>query len=334
MASSSQTAQTMGLQEGYSQEQWGPWKSHGLLLQQAIAELGWQESAAQLIKLFKEEAKSREGYLSRDEFVAFMQRYPCCNAAYRSIFFDLFDRNQDGYLSEADFLGGILAVSPSTPHKLDSPSGQLRMQFIFLYYDANRNGRLEVEEIAKMLEHIQQLRGQPQPDTVVDATTLVSMYSGPLGFAAFFDAAKKRLLNGTSPLLRTPEDVLEVVRQRRTPALGHSGAPPPGSPPRLPPHQSPSGLPSKPSPASGYAAVAAAEVASSVAAASQQVPSLPLTTAAAAAAAMATGAPASASMLNGSALPKQQGPPPYQPAAAAAAPVDWRFGGGGGGGGG
>jgi len=324
----------MGLQEGYSQEQWGPWKSHGLLLQQAIAELGWQESAAQLIKLFKEEAKSREGYLSRDEFVAFMQRYPCCNAAYRSIFFDLFDRNQDGYLSEADFLGGILAVSPSTPHKLDSPSGQLRMQFIFLYYDANRNGRLEVEEIAKMLEHIQQLRGQPQPDTVVDATTLVSMYSGPLGFAAFFDAAKKRLLNGTSPLLRTPEDVLEVVRQRRTPALGHSGAPPPGSPPRLPPHQSPSGLPSKPSPASGYAAVAAAEVASSVAAASQQVPSLPLTTAAAAAAAMATGAPASASMLNGSALPKQQGPPPYQPAAAAAAPVDWRFGGGGGGGGG
>jgi len=332
MASSSQTAQTMGLQEGYSHEQWGPWKSHGLLLQQAVAELGWQESAAQLIKLFKEEAKSREGYLSRDEFVAFMQRYPCCNAAYRSIFFDLFDRNQDGYLSEADFLGGILAVSPSTPHKLDSPSGQLRMQFIFLYYDANRNGRLEVEEIAKMLEHIQQLRGQPQPDTVVDATTLVSMYSGPLGFAAFFDAAKKRMLNGTSPLLRTPEDVLEVVRQRRSPALGHGGLPPPDSPPKLPPHQSPSGLPSKPAsaggypaPASGYAAVAAAEVASSVAAASQQVPSLPLSTAAAAAAASA---PTSAAVLNGLA-PKQQGQAsgPYQ---GTAAPPDWRWGGGGG----
>ena len=69
---------------------------------------------------------------------------------------------------------------PLTPHKLESPSGQLRraslllfsllslplflslslsfsvfecrrlvwwrMQFIFLYYDQNRNGRLEVEE--------------------------------------------------------------------------------------------------------------------------------------------------------------------------------------------
>ncbi|CAJ1390367.1 unnamed protein product [Effrenium voratum] len=37
--------------------------------------------------------------------------YPCCNAAYHTVFFELFDRNEDGFLSESDFLGGMLAVS-------------------------------------------------------------------------------------------------------------------------------------------------------------------------------------------------------------------------------
>lgn len=219
----SQQAHAQGLQEGYSHEQWGPWKSHGLLLQQAIAELGWQDSAQALMKLFKDNSCDKEGYLSRDEFVSIMQRYPCCNAAYHPVFFELFDRNQDGYLSESDFLGGVLAVSPLTPHKLEAPSGQLRMQFIFLYYDANRNGRLEVEEVAKMIEHIQQLRGQPHSDAMVDATALVSLYSGPFGFKAFYDAAQKRMLNGTSPLLRTQQDLLEAVWQRQvslSPSLG------------------------------------------------------------------------------------------------------------------
>jgi len=219
-----QNAHAMGLQEGYSQEQWGPWKSHGLLLQQAISELSWQENAAALRKLFVEHSKSKEGYLSRDEFIAILQRYPCCNAAYHAVFFELFDRNSDGYLNECDFLGGVLAVSPLTPHKLEAPSGQLRMQFIFLYYDANRNGRLEVEEVAMMIEHIQQLRGNPHSDAMVDATALVSLYSGPFGFAAFYDAAQKRMLNGTSPLLRTQQDLLEAIWQKQ------GNSPPPAQP--------------------------------------------------------------------------------------------------------
>lgn len=221
------SAHAMGLQEGYNPEQWGPWKSHGLLLQQAITELGWQENAATLIKVFKEHSHAKEGCLSREEFVSIMQRYPCCNTAYHTVFFDLFDRNQDGYLNESDFLGGILAVSPLTPHKLDAPSGQLRMQFIFLFYDANRNGRLETDEVAKMFEHIQQLRGQPHSDATVDATALVSLYSGPFGFAAFYDAAQKRMLNGTSPLLRTQQDLLEAIWMRQVDA----GATPPAHPP-------------------------------------------------------------------------------------------------------
>ncbi|CAE7739539.1 Upf1, partial [Symbiodinium pilosum] len=81
---------------------------------------------------------------------------------------------------------------PVTPHKLESPSGQLRMQFIFLYYDHNRNGQLEVEEVAKMIEHIQQLRGESHADALANAKALVSYYSGVFGFAAFYDAAQNR----------------------------------------------------------------------------------------------------------------------------------------------
>lgn len=237
----------MGLQEGYSAEQWGPWKSHGLLLQQAIAELGWQDNAALLVKIFRQFSKTKEGYLSRDEFSQILIQYPCCNQTYHAVFFELFDRNQDGFLNESDFLGGILAVSPTTPHKLEAPSGQLRMQFIFLYYDANRNGRLEVDEIAKMIEHIQQLRGQPHSDAMVDATALVSLYSGPFGFAAFYDATQKRMLNGTSPLLRTQQDLLEAARQQQQGQAGGPARPPSRQNPTIAsaPNQPSSPLPSR-----------------------------------------------------------------------------------------
>lgn len=216
MDGAQQVAYLTGLQDGYSQEQWGPWKSHGLLLQQSIAELGWQEQAQTLANVFKDCSRTREGYMSKDEFVGIMQK--CSHATTTQFFFELFDRNQDGFLSETDFIGGMLAVSPRTPHKLETPSGQLRMQFIFLHYDTNRNGRLEVEEVATMIAHIQRLRGQPHADAMLDATALVSLYSGPFGFAAYYDAAQKRMLNGTSPLLRTEQDLLEVLRQ----ASGHN----------------------------------------------------------------------------------------------------------------
>lgn len=213
-------ALVQGLHDGYSQEQWGPWKSHSLLLQESVAELGWQEPAQTLSWIFKEHAQTKDGFLSLAEFSAIMQKYPCCSSAYHQAFFELFDRNQDGYISDIDFLSGMFAVSPLTPHKLESPPGQLRMQYIFLYYDANRNGHLEVEEVAKMITHIQSLRGQPQSDAMVDATALVSLYPGPFGFAAFHDAAQKRMLNGTSPLLRLQQDLADVARMRQGAGAG------------------------------------------------------------------------------------------------------------------
>lgn len=220
------SAKALGLQEGYSQAQWGPWKSFALLFQEAVLELKWQENVKVLSNLFKEYPKSKEGHVSAEEFEGILKRYPCCNAVYIPVFFELFDRNQDGLLSETDFLAGAMAVSPLTPHRLDSPSGQMRTQFIFLYYDANRNGQLEVEEVAKMIEHIHQLRGQPHLNALADATALVQLYEGNFGFANFWDVVQKRMLNGTGPLLRMQQDLAECVRSRVGPP---APAPPPAS---------------------------------------------------------------------------------------------------------
>ena len=54
--------------------------------------------------------------------------------------------------------------------KLSGPAELSRMQFIFLYYDQNRNGRLEVEEVATMIEHIQQLHGESCSSAMVKSS--------------------------------------------------------------------------------------------------------------------------------------------------------------------
>ena len=115
-----------GLQQGYSKDQWGPWKSHALLTQTAVQDLGWQDRVQLLSVAFKEfSSQERPGLMARDEFDRLMAKYQCCDSVYNTTFFDLFDRNNDGFLSEADFVGGFLAVSPHTPHQISTPAGQL-----------------------------------------------------------------------------------------------------------------------------------------------------------------------------------------------------------------
>jgi hypothetical protein len=62
------------------------------------------------------------------------------------------------------------------------------MQFIFLYYDQNRNGRLEVEEVATMIEHIQQLHGESYSSAMVKsswATDRIIVASGCVGWMEY-----------------------------------------------------------------------------------------------------------------------------------------------------
>merc|ERR1719267_422423 len=92
-----------------------------------------------------------------------------------------------------------------------------------------------------MIEHIKILRGHPEGDAMVDATALVSLYNGPFGFAAFYDAAQKRMLNGTSPLLRTQQDLPEAVKKQAS--QSQSPLPPPAA---AAPVAAPNGLAASP----------------------------------------------------------------------------------------
>ena len=114
----------------------------------------------------------------------------------------------------------MLAVSPITSHTVNTPAGQLRLQLIFLYYDANRNGRLDIEELSLMIEHLEQLRSEkldkgPKIEmrqiAVSDAKSLMSLYKGGFWYRCLFDSCSKGMLSGMEQLLRTNGDLATAI---------------------------------------------------------------------------------------------------------------------------
>eukprot|EP00820_Chromera_velia_P016769 Cvel_26242.t1-p1 / transcript=Cvel_26242.t1 / gene=Cvel_26242 / organism=Chromera_velia_CCMP2878 / gene_product=Serine/threonine-protein phosphatase BSL1, putative / transcript_product=Serine/threonine-protein phosphatase BSL1, putative / location=Cvel_scaffold3095:295-15614(-) / protein_length=1417 / sequence_SO=supercontig / SO=protein_coding / is_pseudo=false len=230
-----------GLQHGYNATQWGPWKSHGVLLQKAVQELGWHSRYNVLKRMFREAEKGKAGYLDAEEFERLVSSLGCLEPQFHPNFFQLFDRNQDDYINENDFIGGMMAILPVTPNDPFTAVGQLRLQFIFLYYDFNRNGLLELPELRRLVHHLHAVRrmalaqqkkerehrhsnGVHPTDGTEDeeeelpeeedesrfedlARSLMDHFDGALGFGAFFNAVSNKLLNGTSLLLRWQKDV-------------------------------------------------------------------------------------------------------------------------------
>jgi diadenosine tetraphosphatase ApaH/serine/threonine PP2A family protein phosphatase/Ca2+-binding EF-hand superfamily protein len=223
-----------GLEPGYAEDKWGPWKSHKLLLSEAIkSDPSWASRAGILSRTFTAFSRARSGFISEKEFNEVLNSFVCCEEVFYHHFFQLFDRDQDGFLTEVDFLSGMLAVSPISEHDLSTPGGQLRLQLIFLYYDANRNGRLDVEELSLMIEHLEQLRSErpdrgPKLETrqmaVSDAKGLMSLYKGGFWYRCLFDACSKGMITGLDQLLRTTGDLATSIL-KVNPQLAGVGAP-------------------------------------------------------------------------------------------------------------
>ena len=173
-----------------------------------------------LSKTFAAFSRAKPGFLTEKEFNEILNSFVCCEEIFYHHFYQLFDRDQDGFVSEVDFISGMLAVSPITEHNLGTPGGELRLQLIFLYYDANRNGRLDVEELSLMIEHLEQLRAEkvdrgPRLETrqiaVSDAKGLMALYRGGFWYRFLFDACSKGMLTGMEQLLRTTGDLATAV---------------------------------------------------------------------------------------------------------------------------
>ncbi|KAH8740960.1 calcineurin like phosphatase with 3x Efhand domains at N-terminus [Cryptosporidium ryanae] len=199
-------------------EQWFPWKSFGKLLNDAILEMGWQERYSALRDIVIDYGKEKSGHLTINEFFKVLEDNPITEKQYRSVFYNLMDRNQDGIVSEIEFISGMLSLSPLATNDPSTNIGQLRLQFIFLYYDTDRNGLLNLNELKRMLLHISEIRSLVRNTSSITeskareyAIHLIAHYDGIFGFNAFFSSVKNNILKGTGWLLRTHLDLVDFV---------------------------------------------------------------------------------------------------------------------------
>ncbi|KAJ1607337.1 calcineurin-like phosphatase [Cryptosporidium canis] len=199
-------------------EQWSPWKSFGKLLDEAVLEMGWQERYSLLRDIVSEYGKEKKGYLTLDEFLNILNDNPITDEQYRSIFYNLMDRNQDGVVNEVEFTSGMLSLSPLAKNDPKTSIGQLRLQFIFLYYDTDRNGLLNLNELKRMIIHISSIRSLARKTISMSdskareyAIHLIAHYDGVFGFNAFYNSVKNNILKGTGWLLRTRLDLVDFI---------------------------------------------------------------------------------------------------------------------------
>ncbi|KAJ1610945.1 calcineurin-like phosphatase [Cryptosporidium canis] len=199
-------------------EQWSPWKSFGKLLDEAVLEMGWQERYSLLRDIVSEYGREKKGYLTLGEFLNILNDNPITDEQYRSIFYNLMDRNQDGVVNEVEFTSGMLSLSPLAKNDPKTSIGQLRLQFIFLYYDTDRNGLLNLNELKRMIIHISSIRSLARKTVSMSdskareyAIHLIAHYDGVFGFNAFYNSVKNNILKGTGWLLRTRLDLVDFI---------------------------------------------------------------------------------------------------------------------------
>ncbi|PPS95161.1 Serine/threonine-protein phosphatase [Cryptosporidium hominis] len=199
-------------------EQWHPWKSFGKLMDEAILEMGWQERYSILRDIVSKYGKRKNGYLTQSEFLNILNDNPITDEQYRTVFYNLMDRNQDGIVSEVEFTSGMLSLSPLAKNDPKTSIGQLRLQFIFLYYDTDRNGLLNLNELKRMIIHISSIRSLAKKTISMSeskareyAIHLIAHYDGVFGFNAFYNSVKNNILKGTGWLLRTHLDLVDFI---------------------------------------------------------------------------------------------------------------------------
>ncbi|KAH8581779.1 calcineurin like phosphatase with 3x Efhand domains at N-terminus [Cryptosporidium sp. chipmunk genotype I] len=199
-------------------EQWYPWKSFGKLMDEAILEMGWQERYSILRDIVSSYGKEKNGHLTLNEFLNILNDNPITDEQYRTVFYNLMDRNQDGIVSEIEFTSGMLSLSPLAKNDPKTSIGQLRLQFIFLYYDTDRNGILNLNELKRMIIHISSIRSLAKKTLSMSeskareyAIHLIAHYDGVFGFNAFYNSVKNNILKGTGWLLRTHLDLVDFI---------------------------------------------------------------------------------------------------------------------------
>ena len=125
--------------------------------------------------------------------------------------FQLKSTNHIGYISYPEFVSGLAACEPTTPH--GDICGEVRCRYIFRYYDKNRDNKLHFEEFMPMVKDIRAFRGASldendvQKEAEACAKVFDTSQAEVLSMSDFLTGVGQLKFRGTSVLLRSPTSI-------------------------------------------------------------------------------------------------------------------------------
>lgn len=113
-----------------------------------------------------------------------------------------------------DFIMFLAATEPETPH--GSGSGEIRCQYIFRYYDKNRDNLLDYSELRNLVQAITSAKGSQKSKDVEKTidSYLLEMELGPkhrLSMNTFIKKVGELKFRGTSSIFRSKISVLKYI---------------------------------------------------------------------------------------------------------------------------
>ncbi|EUD64932.1 hypothetical protein C922_04664 [Plasmodium inui San Antonio 1] len=151
--------------------------------------------------------------------------------------FNCLDRCRRYYVSETDFLIGMLACSPQMENDITKDTGKLRHQLIFRAYDLDRDGYWSREEMFVFLYHLYELsknlkhmalkgnKKKMKKFVAVERDKLMRKCE-KVSYDHFYRLVLNRKVEGTQNLLRSNCDVANVVKTYFLCTYGGGRSPP------------------------------------------------------------------------------------------------------------
>ena len=117
------------------------------------------------------------------------------------------------FMSYPEFISGLAACEPATPH--GDLCGEARCKYIFRFYDKNHDGNLVFDEFSNMVKDILEMRGDIETSVEEEARKSAKIFGSDqcdmLSLSDFLSGVGQLKFRGTSMLLRSPKSVLEVL---------------------------------------------------------------------------------------------------------------------------
>ncbi len=153
-------------------------------------------------------------YLTLGKFQDLMLKMGWARESLPYLFQAFKGKNGGKFLSYPEFISGLAACEPNTPH--GDSCGEIRCRYIFKFYDKNHDGKLEFPEFTNMVKDIRKLRGSSTEDPLVleEAENSAKVFGAShdsLLISDFLSGVGQLKFRGTSTLLRSPKSVLEIL---------------------------------------------------------------------------------------------------------------------------